>query len=474
MRYPRLYFALLLLLAAAHLHAQTAAAGAIVEGEVVNAATGAPIAGARVKLDPRHAEPLYLKSDAGGHFLFRNLPPALYQWSVEAPGFLQPAQPAFLDLTVPPAGPICVGPGGVRPSTGPSTIATDADGTTHARIAIPLTAYGVLTGKVTDPDGVPLEDWDVGILVKQVKQATPKTGNSGSFAQPLPDGHYEITRRTTVRTNDKGEFRAARLEPGTYYVIANRPSLPGTAESSYRATYYARAIDLASAKPLELAAGDRARADIRIVSQPGIRIAGRLVRPGAAEDSGDRLLSTQIVLAPETNLVNANGTSTVANDEYEFNDVLPGRYTLMAVTHETSDLFGGHQKAIFGLMRPIEAGDSDMNGVDLVLQPLRDLAGAVTFSEGCAPFPLTIRTDSFSTLSGGQAETVSGADGKFVLQGLGPGKFTVSVFSSSLMVGPVSIRLGERDVEKDGFESPISGDEPLLIEVGCANSRRPT
>ena len=51
MRYPGLYFALLPLLSQAHLHAQTAAAaGAILEGEVLNAATGAPIAGARVKL----------------------------------------------------------------------------------------------------------------------------------------------------------------------------------------------------------------------------------------------------------------------------------------------------------------------------------------------------------------------------------------------------------------------------------------
>jgi hypothetical protein len=33
--------------------------------------------------------------------------------------------------------------------------------------------------------------------------------------------------------------------------------------------------------------------------------------------------------------------------------------------------------------------------------------------------------------------------------------------------------LGERDVEKEGFESPLSGDEPLLIEVACANSRKP-
>ena len=65
---------------------------------------------------------------------------------------------------------------------------------------------------MTDPDGIPLEDWDVRILVKQ---PVPKTGSSDSFAQPLPDGHHEISAKTGVRTNDKGEFRAAHLEPGT-------------------------------------------------------------------------------------------------------------------------------------------------------------------------------------------------------------------------------------------------------------------
>jgi hypothetical protein len=301
MRYRSRYFALLPLLTLAHIHAQTPATiRAILEGDVVNAATGAPIGGARVKLDTTQTEPLYLRNDAGGHFLFGNLSPALYRLSVEAPGFLKPAL-TFVDFMVPHSSAAGSAIGGAHTSTCclPSatvTRSTDADGTLHARISVPLAAYAVIAGRVTDPDGVPLEDCAVEILRKQ---PVPATGSSGPFAHALPDGHNEIVPVTTVHTNDKGEFRAARLEPGTFYAVANKPAIRGAWESGDRPTYYPHAIDLASAKPLELAAGDRARANIRISRQPGIRVAGRLAKPEGAQYPSGPLLYTNIVLVPE-------------------------------------------------------------------------------------------------------------------------------------------------------------------------------
>ncbi len=236
MRNSRPYFALLPLLSLAHVNSQApAAAKVILEGDVTNAATGAPIAGARVKLDPRQAEPRYLKSDDAGHFLFRNLAPGEYLWTVEASGFLQPPQNMLLDLTLPQPGPLCYAPGIAPAPTDTVTRSVDADGSLHARISIPLTAYAVITGTLTDPDGIPMENWSVSVLVKR---PVPKTGSSGSFAPALPGGHHEVIATSTVLTNDKGEFRAARLEPGSYYLIANKPTLPGTTESTYRATYY--------------------------------------------------------------------------------------------------------------------------------------------------------------------------------------------------------------------------------------------
>lgn len=480
MRYFSYWFALLLILSPGRMHAQTPAATiAILEGDVVNSATGAPIAGARVKVDTQQAEPLYSKSDASGHFLFNNLPPNFYRVSVEAPGFVKPTSTS-VDLavhrakTTGSAGRISGNANCCVPATVTGT--ADADGNLHARISIPMVAYAVITGKVTDPNGVPIEGCPVEILMKRPDQ-TRRTASNWRPGRPLPDGKNEIVSMATLNTNDKGEFRAGRLEPGTWYVVANKSGLPGVWESGYRITYYPRALDLASAKPLELAAGEQARANIQIARQNGIHVAGRLIKPAGEESSSGSLLFTNIVLVSDQNyLTNANGPFTTGREDYEFTDVLPGKYTLMALTRDaTSDPFGGNQKPLFGLVQPFEAGDRDMSGVDLALQPLRDLAGAVTFPEGCTPFPVRIDAYSRSPIAVGQAEAVSGADGKFVLHGLVPGKFTVSVSNSSGPGQPVraaSMRLGDRDVQKDGFEAPVSGDEPLRIDIPCGNSGR--
>jgi hypothetical protein len=461
--------ALLPFLLPAHLRAQTAAAtGAIVEGEVVNAATSVPIAGAHLKLDPGQGEPLYLKSDAEGRFLFRNVALASYSVSVEAPGFLRPTYPLYLDLTGPRQSSICPATGCGHAPADPFDISADADGTPHARISIPLTAYAVVTGKVTDPDGVALEGWTVQILVKQ---PVPKTGNSGSFANPLPGGRDEINTKASAVTNDKGEFRAARLEPGTYYLMATKPAFAAT-ESRYRATYYPHTLDVASAKTLELAAGDRASANIQIAGRSGIRIGGHLEMPAATEDAGSPSRYSILVLAPkDDHLAGTYGPVAVLKDEYEFNDVLPGSYILMAVTREASgDPFGGSHKAVFGLMRSIETGDSDRNVGDLVLQPVRDLAGTVNFGRGCGPLPVTIHASSSSPIGGGQVEAASGADGTFVLRGLGVGSYTVSLSRPGQFVQAASMRLGDRDVAAEGFESPLLNDEPLRIDVACGSS----
>jgi hypothetical protein len=480
MRHFPFYFSLLLVVSSIYICAQDAApTRAVVEGKVVASGTGAPIAGARVKLELQ-TEPIYTRTDAEGHFLFQNLAPALYFVSVESPGFLALASTP-VDFTLPRSG--GTGGGGRRVIEVPNasvrrgTVArsTDPDGTLRATVSAALTAYAAITGRVTDPDGLPLEDCPVEIMMKR-----PLSRDRGSspVVRPLPDGKSELMQISMAHTNDKGEFRAGRLEPGTYYVVANKVNFPGAWESTYQITYYPRAIDLMSAKPLDLAAGQQVRADIQIASQNGVRVAGRLIKPGAAEEPAHSLLYTSVALVPEQNyLINSNGPFTTGRDDYALTNVLPGRYTLMALTRDASaDPFGGSQKAVFGLTRSIEIGDRDMEGVDLVLQPLHDLAGTVTFREGCTPSPIHIRAQSFSNpLGPGPGDAVSGSDGKFVLKDITVGRYTVSVSSASgpgfgRMVPVSSIRLGDRDVREAGFEAPLSGEESLHIDIGCNTS----
>ena len=443
------------------------------EGDIVNSTTGAPIPGARIKLERSGAEPTYTRADAHGHFRFGNLDPVIYTLSAGSPGFLKSstAYVGFTDLR--PDGRNGVVRGVIirqvgYASAGPApaiTKSTDSSGAQHAKATVPLLAYGVITGKVTDPYGVPLADTTVEVLAK-----APVPSN-GSASPPA--------RSMQVRTNDKGEFRAASLEPGSYYVVANKSNGMATWESSYRITYYGAAIDLAAAKPLVVGAGEQVRADVSLVRKSGVHVAGRLIRPPGVEGSGDSMVYTNVALVPEQNtLLNANGQFANGRDDYRLDDVLPGRYVLMAVSRETSTgPFGGNQKEVFGLIRPIEVGDGHIDNFDLMLAPLRDISGTVTYRQGCTPAPLHITAQNRGPLGWRQPEAISDADGKFVLHGLSTGRYNLSISADA---GPgqitppvISIRHGARDVLKDGFESPYAGDEPISITVGCQNPGRP-
>jgi hypothetical protein len=442
------------------------------EGDIVNSATGAPIAGARIKLERSSAEPAYTRADAHGHFRFGNLDPGVCTLSAGSPGFLR-SSTAYLDLTAPrPDGGSGVFRKFISPvgyaSAGPAatiTKSTDASGTQHAKATVPLLAYGVITGKVTDPYGVPLAETAVEVLAK-----APVPAN-GSASPPI--------RPMQVRTNDKGEFRAASLEPGSYYVVANKSGGMATWESSYRITYYGGAIDLAAAKPITVGAGEQVRGDISLVRRSGVHVAGRLIKPPGVEGSDGPMVQTNVALVPEQSpLLNASGPFANGRDDYRLDDVLPGRYTLMALSRDVSTgPFGGNQKELFGLIRPIEVGDGDVDNFDLTLAPLRDISGTVTYREGCAPPPLHITAQNRGPLGWRQPEAISDAKGKFVLHGLSTGRYNLSIFAESgtgrIMPPVISIRHGARDVLKDGFESPYAGDEPISITVGCQNPGRP-
>jgi hypothetical protein len=159
--------------------------------------------------------------------------------------------------------------------------------------------------------------------------------------------------------------------------------------------------------------------------------------------------------------------------------VLSGKYVLVALTIDAStDPLGHNQKPVYGFLQDIEVGNRDVVGFDVALQPLRDLAGEVTFGEGCKPVPLTIRPSGYAMAMPGEEPVVSGADGAFVLTRLTSGRFTVNVsWDSGPSPGPgaqvSSIRLGERDVQKDGLDVPYSGDGPLRIAISCTASGRP-
>ncbi len=475
MRKPALYVLLPFVFAACPAGGQTPAQG-VIEGEVRNALGGDPVPGARVKLFAPNTEARYARAASDGRFRFADISTGTYSVDADAPGFLKCGEPRreFIQVVLMPLRPREARPE-ARAACASVTESVEPDGMLRARMTISLTPYGVITGRITDPNGFAVADSPVEVL--GVRAVAPDAARRPGV-HLLPDGKNELIRITSVRTNDLGDFRAARLSPGAYYIVATKPRGWGRFPATYRDTYYPRSVDFASAKPLDVAAGKVIRADIRVADVAGVRVAGRLVNAPAPLDTGSGSpFYTNLVLlgSREYSLAGSPPFTMATGDSYEFKDVLPGSYKLLALTRDRAgDPWGYNHKPVLGASLHLEIANQDLDGIDLPLQPLLDMPGIVTFAEGCSPEPLRVIVNGFTSLAESRAEATPDSQGRFVLRGLTPATLTVRIEAVRSRLSPVVLsgRIGERDVLKDGFDYPAPPDEMLRITVGCSDRGR--
>ncbi|HEX3744344.1 MAG TPA: carboxypeptidase-like regulatory domain-containing protein [Bryobacteraceae bacterium] len=417
-------FPLLLLVPMALLYAQKASH--TLDGDIIDSITGAPVASARVKLGS-----LYGAADARGHFHFDNLSPTTYTLSVDHPGYLA-------------ANPIRIG---AKQST----------------VRVPLTAGGIIYGVVTDPNGLPALA-GVGFLVLLFEQRPIDSRSLGG--QPLPDGKNELVKVGNIESpDDRGQYRSSLLAPGIYYVGVISQRAPDFWDRTWRSTYYPHALDVASAKAIQVQAGAQVRADVQLISQTGVHVSGRVTIPAYDPPPGT-MTFTNVHLAPRgAFLSRSSGNSGIVDGRFEADDLLPGKYTLMAETTQMSaDGAGRDQKPVFGIQREVEIGERDLSGLDLELQPLAEVTGKVTFDAGCAAGPVPVHLRGGGMMGVQEDSVVSAADGSFAFAAFTPS----SLFISAGAPGMATVFLGDIDITKTGFDYPSATPEPLRIVIHCA------
>ena len=405
--------ALLLALPAA-LAAQT-----VLEGVVVDAVTGNPLAGASVT-SGQTANPTVVRSDAAGHFRVTAVNGPVVM--VVKAGYLPGTK--FM-------------PGRNQQDLG--------------QIRMALKPEAVITGKVVDEDGFPSN------------RAMVQAMHYG----PGVNGGRTLGWGGSVQTDDQGEYRIDKLPAGKYYiyVMANDSS---NWDRRYAAQYLGGTVDPNDEHAVDLKVGDiHKNTDVHLVKIEGVTVSGRV--EGGPSDS--RMMppvnlsrnSVAMTMGVGGAVLRAAGDNT-----FTFRHVPPGNYTL----HYGNNGAQLHAGDYTGELK-FEVSTSDLTGIVLTPRPAQavDVTGQIVMREGGPVGTWMV----YARQNGEGTVAEINPDGTFVLKGLLPGHHNLQVTPdmrsrqsqprTTLPPHVVTTTLGDQEIKQNGFDLDGTTPKPLRITV---------
>ena len=402
-----------------------------VEGTVVNAITGEPLKKAHLTLRPvgmPNGVPYGTMTDAGGHFLIDDVDPGRYNFSASRNG--------FVNQNYSPQG-----------GTNRSTPLTLGNGQKLKEIVFKLTPQGVISGRILDEDGEPLANVAVQAMVYRYQR-----------------GRRQLMGQNGTSTNDLGEFRLHSLPPGKYVVSASYRSRDmftmtpervvggaqavQAADEGYATTYYPSSTNSDGASVVEITPGAQVSGiNITLARIRTVRIKGH-VNLGAATGARRNI---NIMLMPRDSSMFAGprAFARVMDDKgnFEMRSVSPGSYTLRADYREDNRQYSARL--------PLQVGDSNVEGVELELQPPAEIEGQVVIegngSLNGARLNVNLQPRTPGAMMGGAGGPVKD-DQTFKLMNVSPDVFDISVFGLPEGFYLKSVRLGEQDVTETGVD----------------------
>ena len=398
-----------------------------IEGRVLSAATGEPLRKAQIQAmlmsagGRANASTFATISDAEGHFSITKLEPGQYHVSVSRNGYANTSY-------------------GQRKARGPATPLSLSPGQNVRDVVFRLIPNAVISGRVFDEDGEPMERVNV-----QARLYTYFRGQR----QLMPAGGGAMT-------DDLGEYRIFGLPPGRYYLSASyrsgwfNPAQDRSAakseEEGYAPTYYPGTTDSAGATPIEAAAGVQLRGiDFTLKKTRVVRVRGRV-----ANTITNRVARDTVVMLRSRGLGgfgDQRGTRLDNEGAFDIRGVAPGSYIITAQWHDGESNYSAHQA--------LEVGSTDVENVSLIISPGIQVNGRVRFETGTDANPTQARVtlQSGSAIAGnmGNRGTQIREDGSFTFENVSPDAYNVNVYAPpSLYVK--SIRMGGQDALESGLD----------------------
>jgi hypothetical protein len=374
-----------------------------ISGRVVDARTREPVAEAGVaySIDGNRSKLWSVETDSEGRFLLEGVPAGTIYVAASKPGYLD-------------------GSYGQRLVNGAGRGLDLADDE-HARgIEVPLWKEASVSGRVLDEKGQPVVRVMVHVLRLEIR-----------------GGVRQLVTGKTGLTDAAGRYHVTRITPGTYAVAVLSDS----------ATFYPAARTAADASLIEVESGDEREIDVSVGAPVAFRVSG--IVPDVPANAFGPEVRPQVELLPSPTAVpstNLGGARVrIAPDgRYGFPKVPPGEYVLRVVVLPRR--FGRPQTVTPVPQRAetaepgtlvatasITVDDRDLTDVTLRLRPAARISGQVVF-DGEAARPTAqelLGSPVRVTAVDGQSLTVPSAgieaDGRFVTDGLPPGRYAVDL-----------------------------------------------
>jgi hypothetical protein len=304
--------------------------------------------------------------------------------------------------------------------------------------------YKVELSDFDDPKELPVELFPQGVITGKVVDG---------FGQPLQRAEIQALRANQMagseQTNDLGEYRLSGLDPGAYRI---------------RVTYREGREAVLDPTPITTASATKAT---ELAVKPGALISGidfvlNPVRPVSVRGS-IHTETGQPVDRASLSLAGPNGQSSgpgnVDAGKFEIPDISPGSYTISARTvDKTAPLFGSVKVEVHG---------EDVSDIDLTMHPSPKLEGRIQ-AEGGNVDTLSSVQILFIPADRTQMMSMQFARPDYVgafTAGLNPGEYTLAVQSLPENFVVQKVTLDETPVTNWKIKMDSSADPKKLVIV---------
>lgn len=425
-----------------------------ISGRVV-AEDGKPISNVRISLSSRgtggsQSVSRSTASDEDGNFQFNNLPDRNYDLSISVvKGFIPAAGGQFR----------------TRLRVGDNTTIT-------------MTKGGVITGRVTDPDGEPVVGINVAAMYARDQSGRKTIGQTS--ARP-------------AQTDDRGIYRIYGLSPGKYIVGANAgPNFVAPALSPYYGetpTFHPSSTRDTAAEIEVVAGGEATGIDIRYRGEIGHIVSGKFSGLGESARAGVTLLDAQTGASVGNSLFQPNQSES----GFAIHGVPDGEYELTA-SHSNSET----EEHSFSEPRRVTVKGADVTGVVLRMIPAANIAGQIAVEKSpnvCDDklkfsyeeiFVSAMRDEKLNASPGspwaimGRSGSIN-EKGEFKINGLVPGRYRLNAnlpypnwFVKSINASVLTARTAVSDLARNGLSlksgEKFSGVTVTITDGGASLS----